>query len=180
LSRITDKFSTSSVTEFLPQHKILVTEEIVNRDTSTPSPKFVVGRQVIKSDGVYVEGAIQGMKMTFTADTGAARTVVSAKIFHKIPLLSTNTSIIISVLGGITKWSADLTLLKVSGCPIWMHGILVLFSSIIPSVSFISAGPPSPFIRISKPNKASSSISAIITSLSRVNLPNLMVKFLFY
>ena len=69
-----------------PQHKILVTEEIVNRDTSAPSPKFVVGRQVIKSDGVYVEGAIQGMKMTFTADTGAARTVVSAKIFHKIPL----------------------------------------------------------------------------------------------
>ena len=69
-----------------PQHKILVTEEIVNRDTSTPSPKFVVGRQVIKSDGVYVEGAIQGMKMTFTADTGAARTVVSAKNFHKIPL----------------------------------------------------------------------------------------------
>ena len=41
-----------------PQHKILVTEEIVNRDTSAPSPKFVVGRQVIKSDGVYVEGAI--------------------------------------------------------------------------------------------------------------------------
>ena len=34
-----------------PQHKILVTEEIVNRDTSAPSPKFVVGRQVIKSDG---------------------------------------------------------------------------------------------------------------------------------
>jgi hypothetical protein len=86
-----------------PQHKILVTEEIVNRDTSTPSPKFAVGRQVIKSDGVYVEEAI-------------------------------------------------------------------------PSVSFISAGPPSPFIRISKPNKASSSISAIITSLSRVNLPNLKVK----
>jgi hypothetical protein len=80
-----------------PQHNILVTEEIVNRDTSTPSPKFVVGRQVIKSDGVYVEGAIQGMKMTFNA------------------------------------------------------------------------------VRISKPNKASSSISAIITSLSRVNLPNLMV-----
>jgi hypothetical protein len=69
-----------------PQLKISVTEEIENRDTSPPSPKFVVGRQVIKSDGVYVEGAIQGMKMTFTADTGAARTVVSAKIFHKIPL----------------------------------------------------------------------------------------------
>jgi hypothetical protein len=64
-----------------PQHKMLVTEEIVNRDTSTPTPKFVVGRQVIKSDGVYVEGAIQGMEMTFTADTGAARTVVIRKKF---------------------------------------------------------------------------------------------------
>jgi hypothetical protein len=53
-----------------PQHKILVTEEIVNRDTSTPSPKFVVGRQVIKSDGVYVEGAIQGMTMTDAGNLG--------------------------------------------------------------------------------------------------------------
>jgi hypothetical protein len=69
-----------------PQLKISVTEEIENRDTSPPSPKFVVGRQVIKSDGVYVEGVIQGMKITFTADTGAARTVVSAKNVHKIPL----------------------------------------------------------------------------------------------
>ena len=58
----------SMIRDNRPQQKILVTEEIVNRDTSTPSPKFVVGRQVIKSDGVYVEGAIQGMKMTFTAD----------------------------------------------------------------------------------------------------------------
>jgi hypothetical protein len=64
-----------------PQHKMLVTEEIVNRDTSTPTPKFVVGRQVIKSDGVYGEGAIQGMEMTFTADTGAARTVVIRQKF---------------------------------------------------------------------------------------------------
>jgi predicted aspartyl protease len=47
--------------------------------------KFFVGRQVIKSDDVYVEGAIQGMQITFTTDTGAARTVVSANIFLKIP-----------------------------------------------------------------------------------------------
>ena len=69
-----------------PQYQISVTEEIVNRETSPPCPKCVVGRQVIKSDGVYVEGVIQGMKIIFTADTGAARTVVSAKYFHKIPL----------------------------------------------------------------------------------------------
>jgi hypothetical protein len=29
----------------------------------------VVGRQVMRSDGVYVDGSIQGIKVTFTADT---------------------------------------------------------------------------------------------------------------
>lgn len=59
----------------------------MNRETSPPRPKFVVGRQVIKSDGVYVEGVIQGMKITFTADTGAARTVISAIISIKFHFL---------------------------------------------------------------------------------------------
>jgi hypothetical protein len=43
-------------------------------------------------------------------------------------------------------------------------------------VTLISAGPPLPFIRISKPNRASSSISATINSLSRVKLPRVMLK----
>ena len=30
----------------------------------------VVGRQVMRSDGIYVDGSIQGIKVTFTADTG--------------------------------------------------------------------------------------------------------------
>jgi hypothetical protein len=51
-------------------------------NTSAPSPKFAVGRQVIKSDGVYVEGAIQGMNITFTADTEAARTVCRESWFY--------------------------------------------------------------------------------------------------
>lgn len=45
----------------------------------------VVGRQVMRSDGVYVDGSIQGIKVIFTADTGAARTVISSKLFRKIP-----------------------------------------------------------------------------------------------
>jgi hypothetical protein len=45
----------------------------------------VVERQVMRSDGVYVDGSIQGIKVTFTADTGAARTVISTKLFRKIP-----------------------------------------------------------------------------------------------
>lgn len=51
-----------------------------------PSEKLeVVGRQVLRSDGVYIEGSIQGTNVTFTADTGAARTVLSYKAFRKIP-----------------------------------------------------------------------------------------------
>jgi hypothetical protein len=39
----------------------------------------------MRSDGVYVDGSIQGIKVTFTADAGAARTVISSKPFRKIP-----------------------------------------------------------------------------------------------
>ena len=45
----------------------------------------VVGRQVMRSEGVYVDGSIQGINVTVTADTGAARTVISSKLFRKIP-----------------------------------------------------------------------------------------------
>jgi hypothetical protein len=45
----------------------------------------VVERQVMRVDGVYVDGSIQGIKVTFTADTGAARTVILSKLFRKIP-----------------------------------------------------------------------------------------------
>ncbi|CAC5404999.1 unnamed protein product [Mytilus coruscus] len=38
-------------------------------------------------DGIYVKGFIEGVDVTFTADTGACKTVLSEKIFNKIPLL---------------------------------------------------------------------------------------------
>ena len=37
------------------------------------------------ADGVYVKGAVNGEPVVFTADTGASRTVVSSRIFQKIP-----------------------------------------------------------------------------------------------
>ena len=42
----------------------------------------VIGRQVIRNEGVYLEGNIEGVKVTLTADT---RTVVSTRVLHKIP-----------------------------------------------------------------------------------------------
>ncbi|CAC5423944.1 unnamed protein product [Mytilus coruscus] len=54
------------------------------KDETPQSNKLdIIGRQVVRCDGVYVEGSIQGVKVTFTADTGAARTVISTRIFKK-------------------------------------------------------------------------------------------------
>jgi hypothetical protein len=36
----------------------------------------VIGRQVIRNEGVYLEGKIEGVKVTLTADTGAIRSGV--------------------------------------------------------------------------------------------------------
>ncbi|CAC5401669.1 unnamed protein product [Mytilus coruscus] len=44
----------------------------------------VVGRQVLRSDGVYVKGQVQGFGINFTVDTGAARTVLSKQAFQQI------------------------------------------------------------------------------------------------
>ena len=44
----------------------------------------IVGRQVFRNDGVYIEGKIEDVKVTITADTGAARTIVSTKVYDKI------------------------------------------------------------------------------------------------
>lgn len=35
-------------------------------------------------DGVYIKGQIEGVELLFTADTGAARTVLSSRIYEKI------------------------------------------------------------------------------------------------
>jgi hypothetical protein len=55
------------------------------KECNLPSKLDVVGRQLTRSDGVYIEGAVQGRRIMFTADTGAARTVISTKAFKQIP-----------------------------------------------------------------------------------------------
>lgn len=50
-----------------------------------PPEKHMVGRQVSRCDGIYVKGKVQGTSLTFTADTGATRTILSTKAFKKIP-----------------------------------------------------------------------------------------------
>ncbi|KAK3088365.1 hypothetical protein FSP39_018253 [Pinctada imbricata] len=44
-----------------------------------------VRRKVPKSDGVYVEGTVEGIKIIFTADTGSSITIVSEITYNKIP-----------------------------------------------------------------------------------------------
>ena len=78
-----------------------------------PSPKtanevkLTVGRQKLKSDGVYVRSRVQEVPVLFTADTGAAKSVLSKKVFDKIPVqyqpeLNASTPLS-SVNGGLLK-----------------------------------------------------------------------------
>lgn len=38
------------------------------------------------ADGVYVKGTVNGVSLTFTADTGASNTIISRQIYESIPL----------------------------------------------------------------------------------------------
>jgi hypothetical protein len=44
-----------------------------------------IRRRIPKCDGVYVEGAIEGVDVIFTADTGATKTIISDRIYNRIP-----------------------------------------------------------------------------------------------
>ncbi|MEW8546855.1 MAG: aspartyl protease family protein, partial [Candidatus Thiodiazotropha sp.] len=57
-----------------------------NQKEMTKGNSPQVQRRLKRSDGVYVEGAIEGFKMTFTADTGATRSIISRRVFDKISL----------------------------------------------------------------------------------------------
>ena len=52
------------------------------QDWSSPQ---VIGRQVIRCDGVYVKGQVQGFDIDFTVDMGATRTVLSTQTLKRIP-----------------------------------------------------------------------------------------------
>ena len=43
-----------------------------------------VQRRLKRSDGIYIEGEIEGVPVTFTADTGATRSIISPRIYNSI------------------------------------------------------------------------------------------------
>ena len=45
----------------------------------------VLFRKTLSSDGLYVKGKLNGVEMFYTTDTGATRTVISDKLYNKIP-----------------------------------------------------------------------------------------------
>jgi len=57
-----------------------------NRDDGTEqqSSHQVIGRQVLRSEGVYVKGYVEDYEVNFTIDTGASRTVLSRKAYNNI------------------------------------------------------------------------------------------------
>lgn len=42
-------------------------------------------RQINGCPGIYVSGSIQGVKVQWTTDTGATRSIISKQVFEKIP-----------------------------------------------------------------------------------------------
>ncbi|CAC5357182.1 Retrovirus-related Pol polyprotein from transposon 17.6 [Mytilus coruscus] len=76
-----DNSNTSSVT--LEDKNLVCSTPILGSEQSIANN--VIARQVLPSDGVYVEGHIQGSEVNFTVDTGAVRTVLSLHAFNKIP-----------------------------------------------------------------------------------------------
>lgn len=69
-----------------------------------------IQRRLKRSDGVYVEGAIEGIKMTFTADTGATRSIISHGVFDRINP------------GNRPQLRKSVGLLSVSGAPLKEYG----------------------------------------------------------
>ena len=69
-----------------------------------------IQRRLKRSDGVNVEGAIEGIKMTFTADTGATRSVISHGVFDRINP------------GNRPQLRKSVGLLSVSGAPLKEYG----------------------------------------------------------
>ena len=80
-------------------------------------------KRIVRSDGFYLEASVEGVKMTFTIDTGATKTVISEKIYNSIPQ---------SKRPKLTK-TAGLT--EASGQPLLQLGT-ALFSVVLDGVQF--------------------------------------------
>ena len=69
-----------------------------------------IQRRLKRSEGIYVEGEIEGIKLTFTADTGATRSIISPRIYNSISKQHRPT----------LRKSVGLS--DVSGLPLKLHG----------------------------------------------------------
>ena len=85
-----------------------------NDDIQT-EPK--IQRRLQKSEGIYVEGEIEGIKLTLTADTGATQSIISPRIYNNIPKLHRP----------VLRKSVSLS--GASGLPLNSMGALILKSS---------------------------------------------------
>ena len=61
-----------------------------NKVNKIPAPQGEepkIQRRLRPSEGIYVKGEINGVQLTFTADTGATRSIISPHIYNSIPKL---------------------------------------------------------------------------------------------
>lgn len=49
--------------------------------------RYSIGRQQPKADGIYLNGTLEDITIYFTIDTGAVKSVISKRIYDKIPTL---------------------------------------------------------------------------------------------
>jgi predicted aspartyl protease len=49
------------------------------------SKREIIRRKKTIDNGLYIRSKVQGINMIFTADTGATKTVISDRVYRKIP-----------------------------------------------------------------------------------------------
>ena len=59
----------------------------VNKIPAPQGEEPKIQRRLRPSEGIYVKGEINGVQLTFTADTGATRSIISPHIYNSIPKL---------------------------------------------------------------------------------------------
>ncbi|KAJ8308315.1 hypothetical protein KUTeg_013189 [Tegillarca granosa] len=59
-------------------------DKIPRINDNEPNDISIVRRRKPKDDGVYVEGSVEGIKIIFTADTGATKSVISDRVCKRI------------------------------------------------------------------------------------------------
>ena len=61
---------------------------ITGQSTNVPGGENLysgIRREIPRSDGIYIEGDVNSVKVIFTADTGASCTIISDRVYNRIP-----------------------------------------------------------------------------------------------